>query len=121
MICESNNIDLSDIDLQQINKYIDNPNESKQLCFLREMISDMNYNLGAHYSNPAGIVKYSSKIYYNKHMCNLGVNFLLDRIIERYKRSELMRKDGLAIHYTDDIYRIKNDYQHKLNSSILLE
>lgn len=121
MIGESENIDLTDIDLQKINKYVYNTTEDKQLCFLREAITEMNYNLGAHYTTPAGSIKYSSKTYYNKHMCNLGLKFLINKMVQRHKRSELMRKDGLAFHYTDDTNKITNDYYDKLKSSKILE
>ena len=119
MVGESENIDLHDIDLQNITKYIDNRLESKKLCFFRDFIDEMNYDYGAHNCDPVGVVKYSNKQYYNKHMCNLGLNFIINKSINRYKRSEEMRKHDLANHYTDDIQRIKNEYNYKLQNSKL--
>jgi len=121
MIGESVWIDLTDIDLQNINKYNENKQESKKLCFLREKIIDMNYALGAHSCDPKGQIKYSYKIYNNKHMSNLGLPFLINKMKNRYKRSSLMRSKGLAFHYTKDEEKIKNNYNKLLKESKILE
>jgi hypothetical protein len=63
MIGESKSISLDDIDLNKINKYNHNRMENKSLCFLRDKIIDMNYNLGAHSCQPSGIVVYSKQFY----------------------------------------------------------
>lgn len=112
---ESETIDLSDVDLSLIKKYTENPRESKKLCFLREKITDMNYNFGAHECNPNGdSIVYSSKNYLNKHMAYLGLPYITHKMIKRYERSELMRSQGMAIHYTDNSDNIKNDYITRL-------
>ena len=120
MVGESETIDLSDIDLQKIIKYVDNDGESKKLCFLRDKITDMNYGPGSHSCNPLGIIKYSSNFYINKHMTYLGLPFLRKKLIERYNRCESMRKIGLCIHYTDDLIKIENIYNTKIKSCKLL-
>jgi hypothetical protein len=111
IIGESETLDLTDIDLQKINKYIKNNYESKNLCFLREEIVDMNYSLGAHSCNPNGNIVYSSNVYINKHMNVLGLNYMIDKHIKRYKRSEKMRLKNLCTHYTKDIDKIKEMYK----------
>jgi hypothetical protein len=116
MIGESETDDLSDIDLQNIKKYIDNHYESKKLCFLREKINEINYNCGAHACDPKGNIIYSSTVYINKHMSSLGLKFLTNKYIERYKRAENMRKHGMATHYTSDIDKIKNLYTYSINN-----
>ena len=117
MIGESSTLDLSDIDLQAIRKYNeDDPDstESKNLCFLRESIIEMNYDVGSHQCDPVGTVQYSTKSYYNKHMCYLGLAFITNKMIKRYERSHKMRTIGLSIHYTDDLNKIRQDYIDKL-------
>jgi glycosyltransferase involved in cell wall biosynthesis len=120
MIGESETIDLSDIDLQQINKYVKNSMESKNLCFLREAIVDMNYGPGSHSCNPKGDIVYSSNVYINKHMSILGLNFLTNKLTKRYERNEKMRLKGWNIHYTQDIEKIKNIYKTSINNCNIL-
>jgi glycosyltransferase involved in cell wall biosynthesis len=118
MVGESETLDLSDIDLQEINKYYYNNLESKKLCFLRESISDMNYGPGSHKSNPQGIINLSSKIYFNKHMQILGLNFFINKNIKRYERNEAMRKKKLNFHYMNNIEKIQQKYYCALNNCI---
>jgi glycosyltransferase involved in cell wall biosynthesis len=110
MIGDSETLDLTDIDLQKITKYIDNPHEYKNLCFLRDNISDMNYGPGSHFCNPTGKISHSSKVYINKHMSCLGLPFLKNKLVERYKRNEKMRTKGWNIHYTQDLEEIEKMY-----------
>jgi len=116
MIGESETIDLTDIDLQKINKYIKNHLEGKNLCFLREKIIDMNYGAGSHTCEPSGNLVYSSKVYINKHMSTLGLNFLINKQIKRYERNEKMRLKGWNIHYTQDIDKIKEMYKKSIDN-----
>ena len=103
-------VNLSDINLQTLNKYVENIYESKNLCFYRPSIKFINYLHGAHFCNPKGKINFSSKVYINKHMCNLGLPFLINKHKNRYNRSELMRSRGIAIHYTDDNTVITENY-----------
>jgi glycosyltransferase involved in cell wall biosynthesis len=121
MIGESKRADLTDIDLHSINKYVDAPGESKNLCFLRERILQMNYRLGAHRSDPEGFIRYSTKIYTNKHMVYLGLDYYTQKTIARFKRSEEMRQMGIDIHYSDDIGVIIAKYNEQLSNYKLLE
>jgi hypothetical protein len=114
MIGESKTENLYDIDLQEITKYIYEGSESKNLCFLREKINDMNYECGSHSCNPSGVVNYSSKTYYNRHMAILGLSFFINKMIKRYDRSHLMRCKGWSVHYSDDIEKITTNYNNSL-------
>jgi len=120
MVGESNTVDLTDIDLQEINKYVEADYESKKLCFLREKIEEMNYEIGAHNIHPVGNIKYSSKIYYNKHMRPIGLNYFIDKTLKRYERSALMRSQGHAIHYINDVSKIIDEYNSYLNNHKVL-
>lgn len=120
MIGESATLDLSDIDLQQIEKCIFNKYESKNLCFLREAIADMSYGPGCHRCKPRGTIKYSSTTYINKHMNYLGLNFITDKMIKRYGRSHKMRKKGHSIHYTNNVAKIEGRYAEYLKTAKML-
>jgi Glycosyl transferase family 2 len=117
MIGESDTLGLTDIDLQKIVKYVYNKREDKNLCFYRNSIGEMNYAIGAHQAYPIGDIKYSQKIYYNKHMSYLGLNYIVNKTVQRYNRSEKMRGFGLATHYTNNKEEITQDYNNKLEKS----
>jgi hypothetical protein len=121
IIGESKILDLTDVDLHIINKYVDNPLESKKICFLRNSITDMNYNHGAHKCNPIGDIKYSTKIYFNKHMSYMGLPFIINKMIIRYERTELMRKYDMCIHYSNNIEKITDEYNQLLDCAQLLD
>lgn len=114
MIGESKKTDLSDIDLHKINKYIINTFESKNICFYKPKIIEMNYTPGHHKCKPIGNIKFSKTIYILKHMSVLGLDYLINKNFQRYKRSGDARKKGMSVHYTDDINRITNTYNNKL-------
>jgi glycosyltransferase involved in cell wall biosynthesis len=117
MIGESNTIDLSDIDLQKIKKCLHNYFINKNVCFLKEAIIDMNYGAGCHSCNPSGTIKYSSNEYKIKHMNYLGLPFLINKLTERYKRNEQMRKLGMNVHYTQNVDDIEKRYTNMMNLS----
>ena len=122
MIGESNTINISDIELQDIKKYVYNSYLDKSLCFLREKITEMNYHCGAHICNPVGEIKYSSKKYTNKHMCNLGLIFLINKMKARYERTIKMReKYNMCTHYNNNEEQITNDYMNMLNNCNYLD
>jgi hypothetical protein len=121
MIGESDTLDLSDIDLQEIKKGVENHFESKKLCFLRDKIEEINYIIGAHYCFPQGeIIQYSSTIYINKHMSSLGLKFITNKNIARFERSEKMRSINQATHYLNNIIEIEEIYKRQLNNCISL-
>jgi hypothetical protein len=124
MIGESNSALLDDINLNSINKYFNNSNLSKNICFLREKIINMNYSAGHHKCNPESNkqIIYSNKIYNLKHMNFLGLPYITNKIINRYKRNQLMQKIKLNVHYTDDVNKITEQYKKLLSiSKIYLE
>jgi len=120
MIGESNTLDLSDINLHEICKYVHNGWENKSLCFLREKITEMNYTVGAHNDYPVGEIKISEKYYVNKHMDWLGLPFSINKQKSRYMRASYMRKNNLSYHYMNDEEQIKKNYFNKLNNCEIL-
>jgi len=118
MIGESELLDLSDIDILSIKKYKDWPSESKNMCFLCDKITDMNYTPEC---NPQGNIVFSSDEYINKHMSVLGLKFIINKYINRFKRTTLMRSYRFAIHYTDNIDSITESYINDLKTCSILE
>jgi hypothetical protein len=114
VVGQSTTDDLTDIDLQKLTKYVDNPMESKSLCFLREHITEMNYGPGSHTCTPVGKIKFSKNTYVNKHMEMLGLTFITNKMVRRYARTSLMRKHKMSTHYTNDLVAIKNKYMNTL-------
>ena len=105
MIGDSQNKMLSDIEPQDIHRYIYHPYENKSICFLKDKIDEMNYSIGAHCCNPEGDVNHSSRTYINKHMEFLGEPFYINKYVERAARVKEQRKrfPNMGMHYTDDI------------------
>jgi len=116
MIGESKTLDLSDINLQHITKYIFNPSENKNIVFLRDKITDMNFGPGSHTCNPVGDVHFSHNTYYIKHMNYLGLDYLINKLTKRYQRNEKMRQQGANTHYTDNVQEITDRYNNALNN-----
>lgn len=116
MIGESLSPVLDDIDIHAIEKNIKNDWESKNLVFRRECIIDMNYNLGSHKCSPKGEIVYSKNTYINKHMDFMGLPFLINKITQRYNRTEELRKLGFAWHYTDNCDVISSRYYNALHT-----
>jgi len=117
IIGESKNTELTDMNLHSINKLVYSKSECKSLCFLRPQIQEMNYSSGAHTAKPLGIIKYSLTSYLNKHMCYLGLEFLINKMKCRYERTYKMREVGMDLHYSNDIMKITNEYNDLLNNS----
>lgn len=114
MVGESKLEDLSDIDLHKIYKGNNWPGESKQLCFNRKSINEINYNWGAHTSNPKGLVVFSEKAYLVKHMDILGIPYKLMKQRNRTERSRHQWKHGLGIHYSDSDEKLIQFYNESL-------
>jgi glycosyltransferase involved in cell wall biosynthesis len=121
MISDNLSDNVNEIDLFGIRNYMNHPPEDKKLCFLREKVQEMNYDMGAHNCNPIGQIQYSTKTYYNKHMEYLGLDFYTNKMINRYNRAYEMQKIGLATHYTNNIDEIQNRYMDILTNSSILE
>ena len=119
MIGQSNLLNLKDIDLHKINYGIDNKSESKSMCFNVKYIKDMNYGIGQHKCNPIGVVKYSSKVYLNKHMEYLGLNWILNK-----RKNRLLRRNknhnNISTHYIKSSDEVKEEYINSLNNCYLV-
>jgi hypothetical protein len=120
MIGESQTVDLTDIDLESIQRYNHNPYECKNICFLREKIVNINYSVGAHHCSPEGEVVYSEEVYTLKHMEYVGLMYLINKYKQRFNRSHEMRQQGMCTHYTDNESVVTSRYNNALNTSVYL-
>ena len=123
MVGNSNNEDLTDIDLHSLNHGFYWPDENKSICFKRSEIQEMNYAIGAHTCNPVGNVVYSERKYILKHMEPLGLSFMVYKFTERYKRTEKKRNEGewwAGLHYSDNIFKIKSRYDEQYTGAIYI-
>ena len=120
MIGESQTQNASDISLENIKKSVHDSEYSKKICFHVPEIKRMNYSVGAHLSTPEGDVKYSIRKYALRHYNYLGLEYLIHKLQRRYKRSELMRKEGKAVHYrfAHDLNWIRDKYNEMLENSM---
>ena len=117
----SQQADLSDIDVHSLDHGFYWENESKSLCFKRSEIQEMNYELGAHTCRPVGRIQYSDRKYVVKHMEPLGLPYLIAKFQSRYKRTEKKRLEGewwAGLHYTDNIQEITDRYREHYDGAI---
>jgi len=116
MVGESKKLDVSDIDnLHTITKSYYNNWISKNCCFLREHISEMNYNLGAHKCRPEGTIFYSKRLYINKHFDCLGLKSFVNRRVIRWNRSKMNKT--IPFHYIENVEEIKKEFYKNLKKS----
>ena len=114
--------DVSLHDFHQWKRVVDWKPESKNLCFLAPPITQMNYTRGAHACRPEGErIQYSRKIYYNKHMENLGLPFLIRKFTQRKQRNAVMQQREINLHYTDDVSKLTERFQSSVQQSYVLE
>lgn len=114
--------DVSADDIQQWNRVVDWAPENKHLCFLTPAITQMNYTRGAHACKPDGTcIQYSKKIYYNKHMENLGLPFFIHKFSLRTQRNQTMHQRNINLHYTDDVLKLSERYFSMFENSYVLE
>jgi hypothetical protein len=107
---DSRSATLDDADLHALNTGRPHPPESKQICFRRPQITEMNYNPGAHKSDPQGEVRWSRLIYPLKHIAWPGEEFMVRKHQLRYARGKEQQALGHGLHYTDDTEKVSADF-----------
>lgn len=83
---------LDDLNLTNIKYGVPEPNYSKNYLFNSNLISEINYNHGAHSSNPSGHIKYSEKIYSLYHYKYINPDWLVERTKYTYTRLSLLNR-----------------------------
>ena len=106
VVAESEEEDLSDLDLHRLTRGFHQKNFSKLVAFRRPQVRAMNYGLGAHTAEPSGEIVYSPRVYVLKHLERLGLPWLTKKFKSRYVRAAQMHEAGIARHYTDDVSEI---------------
>jgi hypothetical protein len=124
VIGESRDVLLTDVmpgDIQRWNRVLDWKSESKNLCFLSPPIENMNYTRGAHACKPEGDrIKYSHRVYYNKHMENFGLEYLIRKFTLRTQRNKVMQERSINLHYTDDVNELTRRFTEMKEKSYVL-
>jgi hypothetical protein len=122
MIGECSSPHLKNFNIGSINRGIFFDGESKCVCFFRPSIKEMNYISGCHKCTPIGNVKFSSTIYVIKHFSYLGLQFIINKSMNRYARSRsVSERFNMSKHYKGDVDAIKSEYYDKLCSAFLIE
>jgi len=104
MVGNSKTISLEDINLHSLKFGVNYILESKKLCFFVPDIKSVKYTVGAHCAIFTGNVKYSKKVYINKHMEYLGLPFYLEKKNKRYKRLRNYKIHHIYMKHIDKYY-----------------
>lgn len=117
IIGDSHKEDLSDINLHALKYGIPNGSENKPLCFKPGPIKEMFFEVGGHYFQPQGVIKWSEKSYILKHMNHLGLPFKLYRNKIRYDRSHKARTQwSLCMVYAESVEEVTKNYNTMIDS-----
>jgi glycosyltransferase involved in cell wall biosynthesis len=108
---------LKDIDLHSLTYGYPKPEENKNLCFNTKYITEINYDPGAHFSKPVGKITFSETPYYLKHMDWLGLEYNQNKMKIRFERTKEMQKLGMAIHYTNNMEKVKDMYSKNVEKA----
>lgn len=101
------------------NKGVQDDNYSKCVVFNPYKIVEINYEPGAHFCHPIGLVKYSSvPMYKLLHYKNIGIDYVLNRVGQYKARlSKANMQKGYGEHYLYDIETIKSQFYYMLGNS----
>jgi len=86
-------------------------NYDKLVAMNSALVSEMNYNMGAHTARPEGLIRYSERHYTLRHMRYMNV----DEMVARYKhyearRSEHNRANNYSVHYAKPEMQIRDEF-----------
>ena len=113
MVGESKKEDISNVQLTKISKGFRLSAYDKSICFRRDKITDIHFDLGSHTASPKGEVKYSAKEYLLYHFKFIGIPYRnKQRSYTNRKKSKAMidaRKIGWPNEFTPEMLE-KNYY-----------
>ena len=117
---ESNQENISDIQITNISKGFRLPTYDKSICFRPSKITDINFELGCHTAVPQGEVKYSKKAYLLYHYKFLGIPYRNRQrsVTGRHKSKGMINagKPGVPGEFESDA--LSQDYKKKLGESV---
>ena len=119
MIGKSERNDLKDIDLHNLYRGLDNHSESKNMCFNSKYINEINFSIGQHTCDPKGKINFSNITYINKHMEQLGEEWILRKIKARRKR-RMKDHSHVNVHYLKSKTKIIDNYKKHLIQGYLI-
>ena len=91
IVGESQRADLSDIDLDEVQKGYPAPGYSKRVCFKWDQV-DPRFDPGCHDCHPVGTVVFGEQKYPMKHMSCPGGEFFAERNASRHARNRANRE-----------------------------
>ena len=101
---------------ETVTKGTRNKGYGKCILFDPHRIVDINYEPGAHFCHPTGMVK-TSEDYDLKvlHYKNLGLDYVMSRInAYRARLTDQIKEEGLAIHYCYSDKQIEEEFEKEL-------
>jgi glycosyltransferase involved in cell wall biosynthesis len=113
LYAKSKKEDLSNIkmEMDKIMKAIPSGIHSKNICFDRTKITDINFSLGSHTADPKGEVKFSEREYFLYHYKHLGYEYYRFTHMRSQPRAAAAARRGIKVgnHYTLDEARLKSN------------
>lgn len=110
--------------INKVNKGVYNRDYSKCVLFSPYKIVDINYEPGAHFCHPYGLVRISEQPIYNLlHYKNIGIDYVIDRYRQYRKRmSKENIEKGYAQQYFEEESAIKENFKSMMdNSQVVVE
>ncbi len=104
---------------ETVSKGVRSSGYGKCILFDPHRIVDINYEPGAHFCHPTGLIKTSEcdglKVLHYK---NLGLDYVMSRIRAYRKRlTEQIKEEGFAVHYTYTDKQIEEDFKKGLTKA----
>jgi hypothetical protein len=123
MFGKSEKEDLSNIIIDSITTSEKSDFHSKKLCFKKDAIEAMNFEAGAHESNPiakaGNKVTFSEKTYILYHFKKLGKPYYIYTQKRATPRAVEMAKIGMSTHYTEN--EKSNEEILRTNNKVIVE
>jgi glycosyltransferase involved in cell wall biosynthesis len=119
MVGESQKENISNIQLTRVAKGFRLSSYDKSICFRRDKITDIHFDLGSHTASPQGEVKYSEKEYLLYHFKFIGLPYRNKQrsYVNRRKSKAMLNanKSGLPREFEPEI--LAKNYNEKLGKS----